>query len=139
MKTALAAAMLLSAGCRTRHCSVATDVDPTKWAETAEIVIPNADTSTRCDLSLYLRFDRHFRDDTLTLRIEVRTPDSLSFEEPFLFCVPHARRPAAVRSEAAAAYRKRVRFARPGNYRFRITPARPAAGIEAVGLYVQRE
>ena len=87
LKTALA--MLLLTGCVTADRSVATDVDPAEWSEAAEIVIPNADTVSRCDLSLFLRYDEHFRDDTLTLRIEVRTPDSLRFEEPFLFCANH--------------------------------------------------
>lgn len=131
--TALA---LLLAGCLTSHRSVATDVDPEEWAAAAEIVIPNADTLAHCDLSFYLRFDERFRDDTLTLRIEVRTPDSLRFDESFLFCAAHPRRPAAVRSEAAAAYRRRATFARSGDYRFLVTPVRPVAGVEAVGLHI---
>ena len=93
LKTALA--ILLLTGCATADRSVATDVDPEEWSEAAEIVIPNADTVSRCDLSLFLRYDERFRDDTLTLRIEVRTPDSLCFEEPFLFCANHLRRPSA--------------------------------------------
>lgn len=139
LKTGLAAVVLLMTGCRTPHTSVATDVDPTEWADTVEILLPNADTLTRCDLSLYLRFDDRFRDDSLTLRIEVRTPDSLSYEAPFLFCVPHTRKPAAVHSEAVAPYRNRARLAREGDYRFLIAPARPVTGIEAVGVHVKRE
>ena len=139
VRTALAVLALLLAGCRTRHTSLAADVDPSEWADTVEIVLPNTDTLTRCDLSLYLRFDERFRDDSLTLHVEVRTPDSLSYEAPFLFCVPHLRKPAAVRSEAVADYRKRVRLAREGDYRVLIVPARPVTGVEAVGLYVERD
>lgn len=135
----LAALALLPTGCLMSHRSVATDVDPTEWTEAAQIVLPNADTLARCDLSLYLRCDDRFRDDTLTLRIEVLTPDSLRFEEMFLFCAAHPRRPAAVRSEAVAVYRRRATFARSGDYRFLVTPARAVQGVEAVGLYVESE
>jgi len=138
MRVGLVAAVSLAGGCRTPHRSVAADVDPSEWHAPTEVVIPNADTATRCDLSLFLRFDERFRDDTLTLRIEVFTPDSLRCEEPFLFCVTHGRRPAALRHEAVADYRKRAVFAHRGDYRFRIGPVRPVTGIEAVGVYVER-
>ncbi|MDE7345028.1 MAG: hypothetical protein K2N02_05650, partial [Alistipes sp.] len=130
-------AALLAAACQTPHRSVATDVDPQGWNSAAEIVVPNTDTLAQCDLSFFLRFDPRFKDDTLTLRIEVRTPDSLLFDEPFLFCATHARHPAAIYHESATAYRRRVVLGRSGDYRFRVVPTREVQGIEAVGLYVE--
>lgn len=135
----MAGAALFLAACQTPHRSVAVDVDPLGWSEAAEIVLPNADTLARCDLSFYLRSDPHFKDDTLTLHVEVRTPDSLLFSEPFLFCATHARHPAAVHHESAAAYRKQVVFRHRGDYRFTVRPAREVQGVEAVGLYVETE
>ncbi len=136
---ALVLLALWAGGCRTPHRSVATEVDPDEWTQPAEIVVSNADTLARCDLSLYLCYDTRFCEDTLTLWIEVRTPDSLSYEEPFLFCANLGRKAAAVRSEAVAAYRKRAVFGREGDYRFLIRPARPVTGVDAVGVYVERE
>lgn len=128
---------LLSAACRTPHRSIAVDVDPQEWCGAAEIVLPNADTLALCDLSFFLRFDPRFTEDTLTLHVEVRTPDSLLFDEPFLFCAAHARRPAAVHGEAVAPYRRRTLFRCCGDYRFSVAPVRPVVGVEAVGLYVE--
>ena len=139
IRAAIAAAALLSVACRAFHRSIAVDVDPQAWSAPAEIVLPNADTAALCDLSFFLRFDPRFRDDTLTLRIEVRTPDSLLFAEPFLFCVIRGRQPAAVHSESVAAYRRRVVFRCRGDYRFSVAPVRPVVGVEAVGLYVESE
>lgn len=136
---ALALLALLAGSCRTPHRSVATEVDPDAWTQPAEIVVPNADTAARCDLAFYLCYDERFREDTLTLWIEVRTPDSLSYEEPFLFCTAHSRKAAAVRSEAVADYRKRAVFGREGDYRFLVRPVRPVTGVDAVGIYVERE
>ena len=137
IRTALAVVALLSAACRTPHRSVAADVDPLGWSGAAELTVPNSDTLARCDLSFFLRFDPRFKDDTLTLHVEVRTPDSLLFAEPFLFCATHARHPAAVFHESAAVYRRRAVFGRSGDYRFSVTPARRVVGVEAVGLYVE--
>ncbi|MDE5579192.1 MAG: hypothetical protein K2I85_04490 [Alistipes sp.] len=139
IRAAIAAVALLSGACFSFHRSIAVDVDPQTWSSPAEIVLPNADTAALCDLSFFLRFDPRFRDDTLTLRIEVRTPDSLLFDEPFLFCATRVRQPAAVRREAAAAYRRRVVFRCRGDYRFSVVPVRPVVGVEAVGLYVEYE
>ncbi len=131
--------VLLLTACRMEHRSVVADVDPEAWTEAAEIVLPNDDTLARCDLSLFLRCDPRFREDTLTLRIEVRTPDSLSCTEAFLFCAPRDRRLPAIHGEAAVAYRRRAVFGRRGDYRFVIAPVRPTRGVEAVGLHVETE
>ncbi|MCM1150681.1 MAG: hypothetical protein NC209_00960 [Alistipes sp.] len=140
MKTAaIAAAAALLTACRMDHRSVAADVDPEAWSEAAELLLHNDDTLSRCNLSLFLRYDPHFREDTLTFRIEVRTPDSLSHTETFLFCAPHRRLPPAIHGEATLPYRRRAVLARSGGYRFLIAPVRPIAGVEAVGLYVETE
>lgn len=135
----VAITMLLLTACRMEHRSVAVDVDPEEWSQPAELVLPNADTLARCDLSLFLRCDPRFREDTLTLRIEVRTPDSLSLTETFLFCASHECTPPAIHGEARVPYRRRAVFGRSGDYRFLIAPVRPTVGVEAVGLYVETE
>lgn len=114
--------------------SAAADVNPAAWQEAAELVIPNADTLSLRDLTVFLRCNDRFAEDTLTVRIAFRTPDSLRFEEPFTLAVPRPAAPAALTHEAGIPYRRRVRFGRTGDYRIRITPSRPVRGVEAVGI-----
>lgn len=134
--TALFAA-LCCGSCVTPRLSVAADTDPAAWHETAEMTLRNDDTLARRDLDLFLRCNDRFGEDTLTVHITLLTPDSLRFGEPFLLTLRHDRRTAALASEAVIPYRRRVRFGRTGDYRIRITPARPVRGVEAVGIHIK--
>lgn len=125
--------------CITPRLSVAADTDPAAWREPAEVTVRNDDTLARHNLDLFLRCNDRFGEDTLTVHITVLTPDSLRFEEPFLLTLPRDRRPAALASEAVIPYRRCVRFGRTGDYRIRITPARPVRGVEAVGIHIVNE
>lgn len=127
---------ILPSACRPVGESAATDVDPRRWAAPATVVLSNADTLTERDLTLFLRCDDRFTDDTLTLKIALRTPDSLLFEEYFRFTSSRGRFPAAVRREAAAAYRRRAVLGRSGIYRLTLTPCRPVRGVEAAGMHI---
>ena len=133
---AAAAALLLSevAGCASDSWSAAADVNPSEWAAGAGILFPNADSLARYDVTLFLRCNDRFGEDTLTLRIATTTPDSLRFEEFFRITSPRTNGPAAIAREIAVPYRRRVRFAREGDYRMTIAPTRPVRGIEAVGI-----
>ncbi len=134
--TALFAA-LCCGSCVTPRLSVAADTDPAAWHETAEMTLRNDDTLARRDLDLFLRCNDRFGEDTLTVHITLLTPDSLRFGEPFLLTLRHDRRTAALASEAVIPYRRRVRFGRTGDYRIRITPARPVRGVESVGIHIK--
>lgn len=123
--------------CITPRLSVAADTDPAAWQQAAEVTIANDDTLARRDLDLFLRCNDRFGEDTLTVHITLLTPDSLRFGEPFLLTLRHDRRTAALASEAVIPYRRRVRFGRTGDYRIRITPARPVRGVESVGIHIK--
>lgn len=123
-----------SGGCISPHQSAATDVDPLRWTEAAEIRLPNADTVTLRDAEVFLRCNDRFAEDTLTVRIATLTPDSLRFEEPFLLVIPRPEGPAALMREAVIPYRRRMRFTQSGDYRCIVTPTRPVRGVEAVGI-----
>ena len=131
---AAAAAALLGGGCISPHQSAATDVDPFRWEQGAEIRLPNADTVTLRDAEVFLRCNDRFAEDTLTLRIATVTPDSLRFEEAFQLIIPRAESPAALMREVVIPYRRRILFAQSGDYRCILTPTRPVRGIEAVGI-----
>lgn len=136
--TALFAA-LCCGSCITPRLSVATDTDPAAWQQAAEVTIANDDTLARRDLDLFLRCNDRFGEDTLTVHVAMLTPDSLRFGEPFLLTLRHDRRPASLASETVIPYRRRVCFDRTGDYRIRITPARPVRGVEAVGIHIVNE
>lgn len=131
---AAALAALLSAGCISPHHSAATDVDPHRWTQGAEILVSDADTVTLHDAALFLRCNDRFDEDTLTVRIAVTSPDSLRCEEHFRMVIPRPKGPAALMREAVIPYRRRICFARSGDYRFTVTPLRPVRGVEAMGI-----
>ena len=128
------AAALLAGSCVSPHQSAVTAVNPARWDSRAEIRLPNADTVSLRDAVIFLRCNDRFGEDTLTLRIATTTPDSLRFEEFFRITSPRTNGPAAIAREIAVPYRRRVRFAREGDYRMTIAPTRPVRGIEAVRI-----
>lgn len=137
IRITLAAAALSLGACRTPHRSAAVDVDLAEWSTGAEIAVENDDTLAQRDIALFLRYNDCFKDDTLTLRIEVRTPDSLRCEEWLQVSMTRPRKPAALRRQAVAEYRRHAVLARSGDYRFTVAPVRPVEGIEAVGIHIK--
>lgn len=135
---AVFAAALAGGGCITPTRSCATDVDAAAWSTPAEILLPNTDTLALQDIVLFLRCNDRFDEDTLTVRIAVRTPDSLRHEEPFTLVVSRTDTPAALMRVAKIPYRRHVLLARQGDYRVSITPTRTVCGIEAVGIDLVR-
>lgn len=133
----LGATAIFALGCVSPREGMVTDVNPACWEAPAGIVIPNADTTSLREMALFLRLNDRFTDDTLSLRIEVRTPDSLRCEEWVQFTIPRRQPPAARARIADLPYRSRVRFALRGDYRMTVTPCRPVGGVEAVGIKLQ--
>ena len=124
----------LIAGCTTPYRSIAVDVSASNWSEPVELLLPNTDTLTCYDWQLFVRNDERIAADTFTLRITLRSPDALRFEERFLVRLPARSVPASVLRETLVDYRRKVRLRRAGDYRLTIEPVRPLRGIEAVGL-----
>ncbi len=128
--------VLLLTACRMEHRSVVADVDPEAWTEAAEIVLPNDDTLARCDLSLFLRCDPRFREDTLTLRVETFSPDRLRTREYHRIAPGTTRTAASVQRVVELPYRRDVRLQAAGDYYFVLTPVRPVEGVEAAGIRI---
>ena len=128
----------MAIGCVSPHQSAVTDVNPIRWDRKAEIHMPNTDTVTLRDASIFLRCNDRFVEDTLTIRITTLTPDSLRVEEPFLLVIPRSESPAALMREVVVPYRRRILFTRSGDYRCIVTPTRPIRGIEAVGINIEK-
>ncbi len=125
-----------AAGCVSPHGAAVTDVNASGWDAPAAIVFTNTDTTTLRDMDLFLRYDDRMDEDTLTVRIAVVTPDSLRHEEAFRLALPAAHTPAALSREADLPYRRRIRFARTGDYCITVTPGRPVKGVEAFGINI---
>lgn len=101
------------------------------------LTVPNTDTLTERDITLYLRLNERFDDDTLTLHVATLTPDSLRCEETVLLTAPHRTGPAALNRIAEAPYRHRAVFSRTGDYRIILTPCRSITGVEAAGIHLE--
>lgn len=131
------AAAVAATGCTQSDPSYAEDVDPHGWQRPAVLLLPNSDTITLREVKLFLRCNDRFSEDTLTLRVETVTPDSMHVGE--YLCIPFPRQtaPAALARENEAPYRTRIRFRQCGDYRMILTPTRPVRGIEAVGVHIE--
>ena len=76
------AAVAAAGGCTQPFRSNAADTDPVSWKDPAGIVLANADTTSLRDLTLFLRCNDRFGEDTLTLRFRTfaETTDSVYIE-----------------------------------------------------------
>ena len=130
-------AIAVSGGCAQPGRSYVADVDPQGWGTGTVLTLPNDDTLTMYDLEIFLRCNDRFAEDTLTLRIETITPDSLHVEEFLHVPFPQSQTPAAVARETKVPYRRRVLLRQSGDYRMILTPTRRVRGVEAVGATLQ--
>ena len=130
-------AIVVSDGCTQPGRPYAADVEPQGWRAGAVLTLPNDDTLAMYDLEIFLRCNDRFAEDTLTLRIETITPDSLHVEEFLHVPFPQSHTPAAVARETRIPYRRRVLLRQCGDYRMILTPTRPVRGVEAVGATLQ--
>lgn len=130
--------MWLNVGCISPHQSTAVDVDPKGWHQPAALLLPNTDTTSLRNLTFFLHCNARFKEDTLTVYVEIGTPDGLRHKEPFLMTISHSSRPAALLREVVIPYRNQVRFHRPGDYRITITPTRSVVGVEAAGININQ-
>ncbi len=126
-------------GCVTPDRAVVTDVDVEGWACGASLCYANDDVQSLCTMSLFVRVDDRFLEDTLTVRIEIRTPDSLRTTEWHRMRFQGEPTPASLHRVIRVPYRRSVCLSGRGNYYFRITPTRTVAGVEAVGLQISNE
>ena len=106
------------------------------WESGAQVEIANTDTLSLRRLSIAIRTNSRFSEDTLPLTIEVIAPDSTSFQEQYTLLTAEIESSALVMQSSAIPYRERVCLSQSGNYRFIITPRTAIKGVEAVGIVV---
>lgn len=105
----------------------------------AIVAVENHDTTSRGELKIFLRVNDHLQTDSLTLRIETFSPDSLHTSEYHRLVLPKGNRVNPLRGLKEIPYRRGVRLNETGTYYFTLTPTRPIKGIEAVGILHQTE
>lgn len=123
-------------GCASPRGSYFTDTSPDSWRKSITVAFPNADTLSTREISIALRCNEMFRDDTLSLHVALLSPDSLRYEEPVVLRIPRGRYAAPVSREIVIPYRQNSVLADSGEYLFTFTPMRSVRGIEAVGLII---
>ena len=110
------------------------DMAKSVWSTAEEYHYDNADSLSKCDISIVVRYGADYVADSVNLRILAISPDSMVTEERFTLRIPRIKevRP----EEQTFLYRKDVVLGRCGDYTFRITPDTIVEGISAVGIMV---
>ena len=109
-------------------------VSPYSWADAVSIIYQNSDTVSERDIAIALRYNKSFRSDTLTVKIQTSLPDAHQFSESVLLHLKRDYTAAAVTASEVIPYRNNCVLGQSGYYIFTITPCRAVEGIEAVGI-----
>ncbi len=126
-------------GCLAPERAVVVDVSPAQWNEAVVLRYENLDTCSLRELRLFMRLDDSVLDDSLTLQITTRTPDSLQHSEYHRLVIPRQRVASSLQRVVEIPYRRRVQLHARGEYQFVLTPLRPMQGVEAVGVVLNDE
>ena len=110
------------------------DMVKSVWSTAEEYHYDNADSLSKRDISIVVRYGADYVADSVNLRILAISPDSMVTEERFTLRIPRIKevRP----EEQTFLYRKDVVLGRCGDYTFRITPDTIVDGISAVGIMI---
>jgi hypothetical protein len=132
---AIAAFATLMVACNEQpHTIEMHDMSRSVWSTAEEYHYDNADSLSKRDISIVVRYGADYVADSVNLRILAISPDSMVTEERFTLRIPRIKevRP----EEQTFLYRKDVVLGRCGDYTFRITPDTIVEGISAVGIMV---
>ena len=126
----------LAVSCNNTHHSVEMhDMERDTWSAAEEFTYNNADSLSKRDISIVVRYGNGYTADSVSLRIMAVSPDSLVAQERFTLRIPRIKevRP----EEQTFLYRKDVVLGRCGEYKFYITPDTLVEGISSVGIIVE--
>ena len=132
---ALVACALVTISCKEQAHSVEMhDIKTDTWSTSEEFAYNNADSLSKRDISIVVRYGNGYIADSVSLRILAISPDSLVVEEPFTLHIPHIGdlRP----EEQTFLYRRNVVLSRKGEYLFRLMPDTIVEGISSIGIMV---
>ncbi|MFI3281087.1 MAG: hypothetical protein R3Y44_03825 [Rikenellaceae bacterium] len=127
-------AALLAVGCST-HVDLAelTEVDPAGWFSPAEIRFEVADTVSRAQMQLIVRYDNIISADSVELLVSTTTPDGVMWCEPFTVYTPHGDHSILL---IESLYRDKIRWSQMGTYTISLHPQQLYRGVSAVGVNI---
>lgn len=112
-------------------------VDTYGWTKPVSIVYSNDDTESLRDISVALRYNDKFKDDTLTVTLHTSLPDVHQCREQVLLHLKRDYHATAVTASEVIPYRADCLLEQRGDYIFTITPCRTVKGVEAVGIEIR--
>ena len=128
---ALAAAMC---SCLAPQNSLMAGVDMQSWSGVASLTYENNDTLALRNLNIALRYNDHFKQAILPLKIVVTTPDQRHFEEVVELQLRHPSAALAIATTESVPYRTDVLLSQKGCYTFAFEPQSEVRGVEAIGI-----
>ena len=110
------------------------DMAKSVWSTAEEYHYDNADSLSKRDISIVVRYGAEYVADSVCLRILAISPDSMVTAEPFTLRIPRIKevRP----EEQTFLYRKDAVLGRCGAYKFRITPDTIIEGVSSIGIMI---
>ncbi len=122
-------------GCIASHQSMVEDVNVEWWGESKGFVINNVDTTTLRDMEIFVRYyPSMIVSDSISLIIDISTPDSLTLRERVTVRLEKERGKGAENRIKQSIYRDNIVWAKHGEYNIDITPVSNYRGISAVGI-----
>jgi hypothetical protein len=119
--------------CLSRHDSVAVDINPAGWRETAVLVYGNTDTLTLKEATLVLRYGTGAESNGGRYVVEASSPSGIEACDTLdvrIFLAAQGNR----LQETRIPFRKDVILSECGNYVFKVTPLQEARGVWSVAI-----
>lgn len=135
-----AVAVVAAVGCLAPQRVEMSAVNPREWREPESVLFENNDTLSLRRLSIALRYNHNFKQDTLSVQVNVSLPDARQFSECVTLRIDgNGRASSPFAMSESVAYREHSLLSQRGSYIFTISPLYAVRGIEAVGIEVETE
>ena len=120
--------------CLAPQNSLMVGVDMRSWSGAESLTYENSDTLSLRNLNIALRYNDHFKQAILPLKIVVTTPDQRHFEEVVELQLRHPSAALAIATTESVPYRTDVLLSQKGCYTFAFEPQSEVRGVEAIGI-----
>ncbi len=123
---------------RGRSRSYVVDIDGNRWSDVAIVEIPNEDTLSSRDMTIFVKHQPYEQIDSLGVTIYMVAPDEATYSEHMTLRFEGCRRGLSVVAHLhEVPYRQDVVLRQRGLYKMYIFPSAPLRGIEGVGVILE--